>query len=127
MAVRAAPSRRYRYLHGIRRCRDIEGARRVGDWLADALKQVSGSARVADEAVSGGVVWQVRIAVLQLPIVAIGTWPAESLDFGPRELRNRHPDPVREHSPDLFMQLRPPLGDIGRSSAPPDRHVEAYC
>lgn len=34
---------------------DVDAARRVGNWLADALEEVSGSARVASAAVSGGV------------------------------------------------------------------------
>lgn len=34
---------------------DLDGARRVGEWLVKALKEVSGSARVGEEAVSGGV------------------------------------------------------------------------
>lgn len=34
---------------------DVDAARRVGEWLADALLKVSGSARVATEVDSGGV------------------------------------------------------------------------
>lgn len=34
---------------------DVDGARRVGNWLADALAEISGTARVATDAASGGV------------------------------------------------------------------------
>jgi hypothetical protein len=34
---------------------DVDAAKRVGNWLADALAETSGSARVANAAVSGGV------------------------------------------------------------------------
>ncbi|MHA3019630.1 YbaB/EbfC family nucleoid-associated protein [Mycobacterium sp. BMJ-28] len=34
---------------------DVDGARRVGRWLAEALEQISGTARVGEQAVSGGV------------------------------------------------------------------------
>jgi hypothetical protein len=34
---------------------DLDAARRVADWLVDALAEVSGSARVATAVVSGGV------------------------------------------------------------------------
>lgn len=34
---------------------DLDAARRVGNWLAGAVEQISGTARVAEGAVSGGV------------------------------------------------------------------------
>lgn len=34
---------------------DLDGARRVGDWLADVVETISGTARVGEQAFSGGV------------------------------------------------------------------------
>ncbi|TDZ94261.1 YbaB/EbfC family nucleoid-associated protein [Mycobacteroides salmoniphilum] len=34
---------------------DLDAARRVGNWLADAISEITGTARVGEQAVSGGV------------------------------------------------------------------------
>lgn len=34
---------------------DVDAARRVGNWLADAISEITGTARVGEQAVSGGV------------------------------------------------------------------------
>lgn len=59
---------------------DVDGARRVGDWLVKALDEIRGTARVATAAVSGG--------VGQMTVSAQGRLVRLELTSQARELRS---------------------------------------